>query len=91
MNDHNLCRLCGLKDTRLMSGPREKKKNSKKTYPWMFSQLDNWTWCEQMLDSIFFLFLTVFHKCAQDAQMQTPMHMAPAAQDQLIPADVYVL
>lgn len=33
----------------------------------------------------------VFHKCAQDTQMQTPMHMAPAAQDQLIPADVYVL
>lgn len=44
-----------------------------------------------MLDSIFFLFLTVFHKCAQDVQMQTPVHMAPAARDQLIPADVYVL
>lgn len=35
--------------------------------------------------------LSVLNRLPQDAQMQTPMHMALAAQDQLIPADVYVL
>lgn len=29
----------------------------RKNLPWIFSRLDNWTWCEQMLDWIICLFL----------------------------------
>lgn len=45
--------------------------NERENVPWIFSQLDNWTWCKQMLDWIICLFLIFSasytshsHKCA---------------------------
>lgn len=34
---------------------------NKVSSPWLFSRLDNWSWCEQMLDWIIFLFIALTH------------------------------